>query len=255
MLATTGDSVSNGYFLEGTPGTNVPDLLADAALSQHAPFSPGSGGAGPTSHGLDCLEVYLQLATGAPAHYDAISFNFGLHDLGNKPSDIATYTKQLEAIADRLLKTKSKLLYLMTTPMMPGCCAGAALLPSGEGAPVPSCAIGKSHYRCDSVVVQLNAAAAKVMAARSIPTLDLHKTVTDVCAPQPPHIYTNCTICRMEPCSYHYKPTVKLASNPHHKLVSNIQTSRDVSEGVLCDQGLRCDFEAGRRGDPQAALI
>ena len=36
--------------------------------------------------------------------------------------------------------------------------------------------------------------------------LDLHKTVTDICAPQPPHIYSNCSICRMEPCSYHYKP-------------------------------------------------
>ena len=71
-----GDSVSNGYFLEGTPGSNVPDLLSDVALTQHAPFSPGSGGAGPTSHGLACLEVYLQLATGAPAKYDAITFNF-----------------------------------------------------------------------------------------------------------------------------------------------------------------------------------
>ena len=71
-----GDSVSNGYCLEGTPGSNVPDLLSDVALTQHAPFSPGSGGAGPTSHGLACLEVYLQLATGAPAKYDAITFNF-----------------------------------------------------------------------------------------------------------------------------------------------------------------------------------
>ena len=71
-----GDSVSNGYFLEGTLGSNVPDLLSDVALTQHAPFSPGSGGAGPTSHGLACLEVYLQLATGAPAKYDAITFNF-----------------------------------------------------------------------------------------------------------------------------------------------------------------------------------
>ena len=56
--------------MEGTAGTNVPDLLQGIALAQHAPFSPGSGGAGPTSHGLDCLEVYLQLATGAPAHYE-----------------------------------------------------------------------------------------------------------------------------------------------------------------------------------------
>jgi hypothetical protein len=52
----------------------VPDLLGDVALTQHAPFSPGSGGAGPTSHGLDCLEVYLRLATGEAAYYDAISF-------------------------------------------------------------------------------------------------------------------------------------------------------------------------------------
>ena len=43
-----GDSVSNGYFLEGVAGSNVPDLLQDVALAQHAPFSPGSGGAGPT---------------------------------------------------------------------------------------------------------------------------------------------------------------------------------------------------------------
>ena len=80
--------------------------------------------------------------TGAPARYDAISFNFGLHDLGNRPSDISTYAAQLAAIADRLVKTKAKLLYLMTTPMMPECCAGAALLPSGEGAPVPKCSAG-----------------------------------------------------------------------------------------------------------------
>ena len=60
--------------------------------------------------GLDCLEVYLRLATGAPAHYDAISFNFGLHDLGNSTADVATYQAQLEAIADRLLSTNAKLL-------------------------------------------------------------------------------------------------------------------------------------------------
>jgi lysophospholipase L1-like esterase len=202
-----GDSVSNGYTLEATPGTNVPDLLSGVALAQHAPFSPGSGGAGPTSHGLDCLEVYLQLASGAPALYDAISFNFGLHDLGNTTADLETYTKQLSEIADRLLQTKAKLLYLMTTPMMPQCCDGAALLPSSEGAPVPKCKQGAAAtYRCDSVVVRLNEVAAKIMAARAIPTLDLHKVVTDICAPQPPHVYSNCTICRMEPCSYHYNP-------------------------------------------------
>ena len=64
---------NTGYFLEGTPGSNVPDLLGDIALVQHAPFSPGSGGAGPTFHGLDCLEVYLRLATGAPAQYECVT--------------------------------------------------------------------------------------------------------------------------------------------------------------------------------------
>ena len=44
------------------------------------------------------------------------------------------------------------------------------------------------------------------MAAKQIATLDLHSVVTDVCAPTAPHVYTNCTICRMEPCSFHYKP-------------------------------------------------
>jgi hypothetical protein len=64
---------------------------------------------------------------------------------------------------------------------MPECCGGAALLPSSEGAPIPKCKEGATAtYRCDSVVVRLNAAAATVMAARKIPTVDLHKTVTDV---------------------------------------------------------------------------
>lgn len=122
-----GDSVSNGYFQEGSFGSNVPQLIQDVALAQHAPFSPGSGGAGPTSHGLDCLDVYLNLATGEPARYDAITFNFGLHDLGNTTADVQVYTQQLGAIADRLLATKAKLLYLLTTPMEPNCCGGYVL--------------------------------------------------------------------------------------------------------------------------------
>ena len=137
-----GDSVSNGYFQEGLAGANVPDLLKDVAMAQHAPFSPGSGGAGPTNHGLDCIEVYLRLANGQPAHYDAISFNFGLHNLANTRVALETYREQLDAIADRLLKTESKIIYLSTTPMMPKCCNGGPLIPSTEGAPPPKCKEG-----------------------------------------------------------------------------------------------------------------
>lgn len=200
-----GDSVSNGYFQEGLPGQNVPDLLNDIAASQHAPFSPGSGGAGATNHGLDCLEIYLTTASGEAVNYDVISFNFGLHDLGNTTADLQTYKTQLTAITDRLTKTGSKLIYLQTTPMMPQCCNGGPMLPSGEGAPPPKCKAGAEfQYRCDTVVVELNEIAFKIMSARKIALVNLHEVVTNVCAPKPPHIYTNCSLCRMEPCSFHY---------------------------------------------------
>ena len=168
------------------------------------------------SHGLDCMDVYLRLANGESADFDVITFNFGLHDLGNTSADLSTYTTQLSAIADRLLQTKAKLLYIYTTPMMPDCCDGAPLIPSSEGAPPPKCKRGAAAiYSCDSVVQRLNQAAQGVMASRKIPTLDLHKVVTDVCAPKPPHRYVNCSICRMQPCSFHYNPEgYKMLSQP-----------------------------------------
>ena len=60
----------------------VKSALLCTSLVQHAPFSPGSGGAGPTNYGIDCLDVYLHTASGVPAQYDLVTFNFGLHDLG-----------------------------------------------------------------------------------------------------------------------------------------------------------------------------
>jgi len=89
--------------------------------------------------------------------------------------------------------------------MMPNCCQGAPLLPPTEGAPPPKCKEGTSNtYLCDTVVLKLNIIAKKIMAARKITYVDLHQTVTAVCAPQPPHDYVNCSLCRMEPCSFHY---------------------------------------------------
>jgi len=37
--------------------------------------------------------------------------------------------------------------------------------------------------------------------------LTFSKVVTDVCGP----VYTNCSICRVEPCSYHYNPAGETA--------------------------------------------
>ena len=38
------------------------------------------------------------------------------------------------------------------------------------------------------------------MAAKGIPVVDLHAVVTNICGA----VYTNCSLCRMEPCSFHY---------------------------------------------------
>ena len=61
-------------------------------------------------------------------------------------------TKQLEVIVDRLVKTKAKLLlYLMTTPMMPECCAGAA---SGAGPcrhDLGSCGVELDHLQSQAI--------------------------------------------------------------------------------------------------------
>lgn len=199
-----GDSVSNGYFLEGTPGHNVPDLIADVAQAQHAPWSPGSGGAGPTQHGVDCLDIYLRLATGDVAQWDLITFNFGLHNLANDTASLEMYTAQLTNITTRLLATNAKLVYILTTPMMPTCCLGGPLLPSGEGAPRPNCAANdtKNFYKCNDVVQELNDRAKAIMAPHNIPVVDVYSTVTGICGAT----YVNCSICRMTPCSFHYNP-------------------------------------------------
>lgn len=114
------------------------------------------------------------------------------------------YAEQLANITGRLLETGAKLQYHLTTPMMPKCCKGAALLPSGEGAPPPGCnASSPWIYPCDDVVLRLNTAAQQIMAAHHVPVVDLYGTVTAQCGAH----YVNCSICRMEPCSYHYTPS------------------------------------------------
>jgi acyl-CoA thioesterase-1 len=108
-----GDSVSIGY----TP--HLQTMLKGKVQVQHAP-SAGGGGADDTPYGQQCivspLESFIRTARYTVAKYDVVTFNFGLHDMDYNSSDkshsLANYTTQLEAIADRLVATKSKLLYV-----------------------------------------------------------------------------------------------------------------------------------------------
>ena len=47
---------------------------------QHAPFAKGSG-AVDSRYGLQCLSMMLSTTSLEPTHYDAVVFNFGMHDI------------------------------------------------------------------------------------------------------------------------------------------------------------------------------
>jgi lysophospholipase L1-like esterase len=100
-----GDSISIGYtvpvrnLLEGK--ANVHRVLTNC---------------GPTTTGVEHLEEWL-----GSAHWDAIHFNFGLHDLKIMPNQrqqvsLADYEANLEKIVSRLEKTGAKLIFATTTP-------------------------------------------------------------------------------------------------------------------------------------------
>jgi len=201
-----GDSVSNGYVIECGGVGCVPELLEDVALVQHAPWSPGSGGAGPTQHGVDCLDLWLRQCDGTPARYDLISLNFGLHNLRNDTASLTQYSSQLESITARLrsLAPATKLLYVTTTPMMPTCCRGGPLVPAGEGAPTPECGANdtQNFYPCNTVVQELNVMAQRIMERHSVEVVDAYSTVTGMCGNE----YKTCSFCRKTPCSFHYTP-------------------------------------------------
>ena len=168
-----GDSVSNGY----TP-------LVQAALSaicqvQHTPYAPGSGGAGATSRGLACLDHFLLTDKLVEVDWDVIVFNFGLHNLDNSSAGREMYEAQLSNITKRLLVAGKKVLYASTTPFMP------------------------DYTQGNHIVEELNVIASKVMNASAIPVVDLYGTVVKQCGPLP---YKSCSICRKDPCSYHYTP-------------------------------------------------
>jgi len=171
-----GDSVSEGYQPVVTAN------LSKVAFIQHSPWSTG-GGADDVNNGLNCEEAFLRTAMYAPAKWDLITFNFGLHDLGGTDG----YESALVNFTRRLTATGAKLAFVSTTPFMP------------------------DHYHGNTIVEQLNAIAQRVVAAAGVPYLDLYHHVTAYCGAN----YTACDICDDESslwpagpagahCGYHY---------------------------------------------------
>lgn len=117
---------------------NVRKALAGKANVHRAPEN-----CGPTANGLKKLDIWL-----GDGKWNLIHFNFGIHDRATKPAD---YEQRLEAIIARLQKTGAKLLWASSTPLPP-----------------------KSQYGSDTVMVERNAIAARVMEKYNIAIDDLH---------------------------------------------------------------------------------
>ena len=127
--------------------------------------------------GVACLDRWLATKTGQAVRWDAIAFNFGLHNMDNSPRCEGLYRAQLTNITLRLAALGSKLLYVDTTPFMP------------------------RRLLNDTVVEDMNAIAREVVAPYvAAPVVSLYEEVTRTCG----QVYTDCPICRLHPCKFHY---------------------------------------------------
>jgi hypothetical protein len=144
-----GDSISIGY----TPSVRA--LLQGNANVHRIPANGGD-----TKKGLANIETWL-----GEGRWDVIHFNWGLHDIkrlrDNKPDITAdranspeVYAENLRALAERLKKTRAKLIWAATTPVPEG---ADMRLPGDE--------------------IEYNKIAADIMAELKIPTNDLHSYV------------------------------------------------------------------------------
>ena len=72
--------------------TAVKSQLQGLCQVQHAPFAKASG-AVDSRYGLECLSLILSTTSLEPTSYDAIVFNFGMHDID--------YSKVFPEVRDR----------------------------------------------------------------------------------------------------------------------------------------------------------
>jgi len=103
--------------------------------------------------------------------FDVVSFNFGIHDISRDQEHLTlpVYKKMLGSVTGALLKcraqNKTKLLYALTTPV-PTDGHNASSFPAKAS---------------NADVVRYNAAAAAIMAAAKIPTVDMYAFVNKHC--------------------------------------------------------------------------
>ncbi len=137
-----GDSISVGYTVF------VREMLAGKANVHRIPTNGG-----PTTKGIENIDSWL-----GKAHWDAIHFNWGLHDLkymfDDRPQvDLAQYERNLARLTGRLRKTEARLIWATTTP-------------------VPSLRVGPKRIPDD--VPRYNEAAARVMKQYGVEIDDLY---------------------------------------------------------------------------------
>ncbi len=135
-----GDSISIGYTVP------VRELLKGKMNVHRAPTN-----CGPTIRGLEGIDAWL-----GAGRWDAIHFNWGLHDLkridGKHQVPLDAYEQNLRKLVARLKKTDAKLIWCSTTPV-----------PEGTSPP-----------RTNEDVEAYNGVAKKIMEAEGVATDDLY---------------------------------------------------------------------------------
>lgn len=153
QILLIGDSISEGY----TPF--VKELFAGTA-EVHRP----NENCGSTQLGLEKLDLWL-----GKTPWDAIHFNWGLHDLryvdengdfsviprGRHFVPLPDYERNLMALVEKLKRTGAQLIWGTTTPVPKGC-----------------------SWRIENDDQLFNQVAARVMHHENIPVNDLHKAIS-----------------------------------------------------------------------------
>eukprot|EP00041_Stephanoeca_diplocostata_P012514 m.209550 g.209550 ORF g.209550 m.209550 type:complete len:359 (-) comp18988_c0_seq1:1088-2164(-) len=123
LCLVIGDSVSIGY------SGPLAEILNSTCAVLHAPFS-GDGGACDTRYGLQCGDLWLgsTLSGSIAPKYDAIVFNFGLHDTNDERKDeeardefvpIGEYGQNVVRFLSKIrrLQPQASVAWLSSTPM------------------------------------------------------------------------------------------------------------------------------------------